>query len=384
MARSKPATREDSPLAWQLWNHADPDSGGFEALLYSDTVIAGAPYLASPVATGPLVLFPTGAEQIPGAQPTGQLLVRILHAEPTRTSGYRGTPYEHYLGIGADGEIAALLSLVLDIRLRSGGHLRNFTTLDSEIHDPLGVPQLHNLHPPTLVPVPLRRRQLPQLDRPQVPIHDAIPYLKRYCALDPGAAIALARAARAYADALWVADADNQQAWLWLITALEVLAVYEDEETMTPLDALRAMQRESRDEDIEAAAAALPPEIGAVLVRNQRATAKFRAFVRRYKPDPPTERPPRKHNRVDWERIDRAMNTVYGHRSAFLHSGRPMPPGMVGTDLERWDGPPDECVGVQIGGFDTHWEPEEVPMHLWVAAYITRGAILNWWRAQTG
>jgi hypothetical protein len=57
--RARPATKFDAPDAWQIWHAPDPESDGFESLLYSDSMIHGEPYWSSPASVGPITLFPT-------------------------------------------------------------------------------------------------------------------------------------------------------------------------------------------------------------------------------------------------------------------------------------------------------------------------------------
>ncbi|WP_328678021.1 hypothetical protein [Streptomyces sp. NBC_00343] len=87
------------------------------------------------------------------------------------------------------------------------------------------------------------------------------------------------------------------------------------------------------------------PKVADLLVETAKATRRFLDFTCRYAPQPSHERPNNRDTRVDWDALRRALSLVYGHRSNYLHAGRPMPPGMIGLNLEYGDdGRPPECI----------------------------------------
>ncbi|WP_034087923.1 hypothetical protein [Streptacidiphilus albus] len=77
------------------------------------------------------------------------------------------------------------------------------------------------------------------------------------------------------------------------------------------------------------------------------------------------------------------MALIYTYRSRFLHAGAPFPVAMSQTILYRDDdGVLPECPDRSTGhaAQDSNWAPSAIPMHLWVFAYITRAALISWWR----
>ncbi|WP_329555164.1 hypothetical protein [Streptomyces sp. NBC_00696] len=379
--RERPATKFDAPDAWQIWHHPDPESDGFESLLYSDSLIHGEPYWSSPASVGPITLVPTAAELGGGLHHSGQVVVRFRHGSPVLPPGER--PYtsspDHYVEMYAGEEIAALLSLILGVRLRDGGLIRRF----EYGKDPAGNPELHDHRPPALIPVPDRRVQLPGLRGAEVNLGLGVRWLSLYPRLAPAEAIVLAKAARCYADALWIGDNDPQQAWLHLVTALETVAVLVQIDTLDPIDVLNDAHSELVDVITNRGASDILPKIADLLVETSKATRRFLDFTCRYAPQPPTERPGNHGMRVDWDTLRKSMSLIYGHRSNYLHAGRPMPPGMIGLNLEYdEDGRPPERIeqdSTISAGYAT-WKTNQVPMFLWVFAYITRGTLLNWWQ----
>ena len=106
------------------------------------------------------------------------------------------------------------------------------------------------------------------------------------------------------------------------------------------------------------------------------ATSKFLRFITRFAPGPPTHRP--EFSQVDWTRLRKAVSTVYDHRSAALHQGRPMPAPLCEPPHMFEDGFPGERpmgLGSAVGA--SVWEPKDLPMHLHTFAYVVRGTLLG-------
>ena len=390
--KPKHATSYQAPDGWQLWHHPDPRSWGWEFLLYSDSAIRGTPYFSSQETLGPWVFFPTGADP-DGQQATAQLAVRMLHGQPLpgwradhrelapSDPRYKGTA-DWYTGQGGDEEVSSLLSVALGVRLRSGGMIRQFRVGPDE--DPAGVPAFHDHRPPVLAHASGDRMQVPGLLGEDVPLAPGLEMLSLYPRLAPTDAIALLKAAKHYADALWIANSDPEQAWLRLVTAIEVVAEMEKADTTDPT-LLFSVKFETSTELLHAAGGEeLLARVAEEITRVDGATKKFLGFMSKYSPGPPPgERPKDENYQVDWDRLNRAMAQIYDYRSRFLHAGSPFPVGMAQTILYRDDdGVLPECPdrGSSHGTQDSRWEPGAVPMHLWVFAYIAREALLSWWR----
>jgi hypothetical protein len=122
-----------------------------------------------------------------------------------------------YAGGDLGDQIASLLSLALDRRVRSGGVMRH-----GREGRPEGQPFYGWHHPPVLIP-PRSRPTLPSFAT-EARLEDAAPYLEAYASLDGAHAVVLQRAAHQYADALWSAEADPRIAWIKVFGALEAAA----------------------------------------------------------------------------------------------------------------------------------------------------------------
>lgn len=113
-----------------------------------------------------------------------------------------------YHGGDAGQELAALLSLALGIRMRSGGIIRVFGPSGE---DPRGHPHEHADRVPYLPP-PYWHRVLPYTGESSNFDASNVQLLGTYANFSSAEALALVRAARSYQEALWVADSDPRQA----------------------------------------------------------------------------------------------------------------------------------------------------------------------------
>ncbi|MFD0261779.1 hypothetical protein ACFVH7_26335 [Kitasatospora indigofera] len=369
-----------APRWWQLWKHPDLASDGWECMLYSDTELTSAARPSIPV--GPSLIFPTGTESADGTQPTAQLVLRIPHADPQSDHPFPLAPDAPprspawWIDMEPDDEVAALLSLALGIRMRSGSLVRRLPGDGFSA----GVPELHWHRPPGLIPVPRRLLQLPGLRGETRDLQPGIDFLHLYPDLDPTEAFVLAKAARHYADALWIADSDPEQAWLRLVTALEVAAVHVQVQEADPVAAFTEAYPKTAKAITDDGGAALPVA-AREFARLIGAGRRFRSFVGRYAPVPPALRPLRKGVRFEWAGLDQAMKDIYGYRSALLHEGRPFPPMMTGLALEvDENGAFDECPHSDSlwSSGTADWPLGAAPMYLWLFAYIVRGALMAW------
>lgn len=335
---------EKGPTAWRNWQvHAGPSDDDlprwFESAVYSDCAIQGLE-----VAAGPYRFLNTLAHAGSGGGPAVVLRTEwqlVFDVDPSIDE----TDESRYVGGTSDDEMAALLSLSLGRRFRAGGRIREWSETD-----PLGRPLEYDRHPQVPLGSP-RGRVIPQLGD-LVDIGSGRELLARYGDLRADDAVRLARAARLYADALWVADSDPNTAWLWLVGAVE--------------------------------AASKTPARGKV-------TRRFLDFLERHQPPPPTQRAP--WTRIDWERLPELLRSVYAARSNALHDGKPFPAPML--EVPRWetneDNEPDERPpssghierpdGIASFSHGGTWASADIPMLLWVFEHVVRGSLLSWWRA---
>ena len=213
-----------------------PPTERFEAAFYGDVFVEGE--LTNQL--GPYDLLNAFDQR--GAAPTQVLVLRAsLHTQPPETKRSPLTEVDlktdqsSFHGGDLADELAALVSLALGIRCRSGGTTRNWF-IGSDLNgagQPTGF--FHRL---PYLPPSSRGAQLP-FARRRVNISEARGLLTHYLTLTPKAATALVRAARLYEQAVWIADDDPAQAWLWLVSALEVAAVHWQGESGAPSDVLR-------------------------------------------------------------------------------------------------------------------------------------------------
>jgi hypothetical protein len=189
------------PDTWRNWHEAaaegkGPDWYRLEATLYSDGYLVGG--VSSNL--GPYSFINTVPALKDGLVPAivvraDSFLVIELDMERTDVSTYHGADFFE--------ELAAILSLTLGIRCRSGGMTRYWSKGD---RDSFGNPSEFDHVPPYLPSNAQRHSLIPNLRR-MVNIQDVVPFFHRLMATDPASAVAAVRAARLYQQAMWVSDA---------------------------------------------------------------------------------------------------------------------------------------------------------------------------------
>jgi len=285
------------------------------------------------------------------------------------------TDTSRYHGGDFPDEIAALVSLILGVRIRAGAVTRHFGG-----EDPLGSP------------VDGSSRSRPQLIRRSQHAY-TLPTVVGYRSLDllnalnqwpctrADHAIALLRAARLYQDALWLAESEPSLSWLMLVSALETAAGQWGRKG-TPEQRLRDSHRELceylrmlGEDALGKVAGYLAPFLGV--------TAQFLNFVMEFLPAPPPLRPNLSYQ-VDWgpDELRKALRTIYGYRSKALHEGTPFPEPMclnAGVFMEGDAAIPEKPTGAMSTRYGV-WRAEDTPMLLHTFEYIARGTLLSWWK----
>jgi hypothetical protein len=363
--------------AWRNWlarNDGEPESENVDEDVYSDRRFTGT---ASP--HGPYALSLVFGDA-PDDHRVGMHLALKLHVsihadlapEVVRDGQLVPANSDSYHGGSQSDEIVALISLALGVRLRVAGTSRfsGRHSADSNARPfYLEVPALMTPGKPGREYIPAAQRRT--TDVTNLEILDTFPRLSE---TDQ---IALVRAARAYAQGLWLSNEDPNQAWLQFVTAMEIAA--------------------SRSQKVKASSVALVqdlwPELWAALagadedVRSgvckqaaplARSTRRFIDFISANAPAPPEHRPP--YGQLDWNLMEEHAKLIYGHRSRALHDGKPFPLPML--DWPRW--PDDEAIqevplGLNTGGMGGVWDASEAPMLLSTFEHIVRGALLTWW-----
>jgi hypothetical protein len=193
-------------------------------------------------------------------------------------------------------------------------------------------------------------------------------------------ATGLVRSARLYQAALWISEVDANQCWISLTSAVEAAANAWDERENTPLETLQGwnpglvnLMLKSGGEDLATKAAKKLKKISG-------ATWKFLAFLKQFRPDTPSKRPP-EFWQLNWElsSFEAAMKKVYKYRSDALHGGTPFPAPMCWPSDDYGGAPAEVPMG---GGIGMHiWAKEDLPVRLHLFEYIVRHTLLNWWKS---
>lgn len=363
----------EGPDLWMNWRAYDPHTRpaeAFEAALYSDTDLVGTIVDRARPVDLMSAIPPVGH----GVKFSAVARVR-WNVEANVDLSRRDTSSYH--GGGAIDEVAALVSLALGVRCRSGGITRRWLRGSP---DPLGMPMEFDHRRPYLSEQADQYPLLPNLP-PSGDLADCIALLDSFAVAEGSKATALIRAARLYQHALWVAEDDPNLSWLELISSLEAatLAPTTDlppgERLAAAWPSLWAILLDAGEDHAAAVAAHL-----ADLVKS---TARFLEFMDQYSPDPPAQRPS-SAARVDWSKLSKYLRVIYDYRSKSLHSGLPFPQPMCSAPFKE----PEGCAmerpfGLSTGMGGTVWMAKDLPMHLHIFAHITRGALLNWWRSVT-
>ncbi|WP_431839984.1 hypothetical protein [Gordonia hongkongensis] len=365
--------------AWENWR-AFLD-GAHEYENYEDELHSDVAFTGNSVSYGPYIFSAVSGKQRGQVSPA--VLVRnslradlmrlpVIDGEraPQASDGYHN-------GVIGD-ELAALVSLELGVRLRFAGTRRS-----SGIH-------LYDTHLPPLFfdvpkltrPGPSTREMLPRVLRRRASL-SALPLLRSFPKVSADAQASLVRAARSYSSALWWANEDPNLAWLQLITAIETAAAHvgldEGNESLSDLEVLRTAEPDvwvALDGNDEARS-----RVAAVLAPKKLVTRKFTNFLVNRKPPPPPEEERPSFDLLYWNDFRTSARKVYSQRSAALHTGSPFPLPMLGEPSVSESGAIQEVPsGNGTAGRGGVWHTEDTPMLLSTFEYITREALLTWWR----
>ncbi|GAB3673331.1 hypothetical protein [Angustibacter aerolatus] len=363
--------------AWRNWNaynrqYAEIENADDE--LYSDRHFVGGPSIHGPYSLS-AIMGREARDGAPAIRPAIRLHVGV-HANLAPDVVIDGelvpANSDAYHGGNASDEIAALASLCLGVRLRVAG-----TSRLSGIHD-------HGeRHPPILLEVPplthpgrlgyeyipaalIRPADLGQLGR-----------LASFPGLAEEDQVALIRAARAYAAGLWWSNEDQNQAWLQMVTAVEIAASHR-QKGHSPPEELVADLWPDLWAVLETADDVTRAKVSKRIAPQIRAKKKFVDFLTECAPEPPDVRPT--FGALDWTKMDQHAKLIYDHRSTALHSGKPFPLPMLERPRAEEDGAIQEVPwGLNSGGLGGVWDAKEAPMLLSTFEYLSRGSLLNWW-----
>lgn len=290
---------------------------------------------------------------------------------------------DSYHGAHPPEEIAALISLCTGARLKAGARTRRFTAVGDPHGDPTGFAgRLDWVLPERQVRLPRTVCEV-VLDAP-----DLAGRLRSFAKLPPTTASALVKSARLYQDALWLAEEEPHLAWLFLVSAVETAADHWRLEDRTPVQHLTEVKPELVEMLRRSGGDELVADVASELASVLGSTRKFTAFILAFDPGPP---PGDRMIPVDWTRLKKAVQLVYGWRSKALHGGTPFPAPMCDAPFIQGNGPvafaearqgaiAERPFGLAAGTGGAMWDNEETPMLLHVFEHITRGVLLGWWK----
>lgn len=364
----------DGPYSYANWTAlaSGLESGGAQEYpIFSDA------YLVGELTLGPYEIINTAAGDDHNAEfPAAFLRASFVHFDMPDMSA---TDDEGYHGGTFENEIAALLALAFGCRAYAGTSTRWF----QRGGDPRGRPW-GSRHDVSARPVLIRRNPYNYV----VPIVkgerrlEPIDILTGFVSLRPRDAIAVVRVARLYQDAVWLAEAQPELAWLLMVSAVEAAAQHWSAIDDDPVERLRLWRPELHDRLASSCDPSLLSAVADQVVGVTGATSKFVRFLLSMAPSPPDQRPP-EWARIPWTSTARRtmFSRIYEYRSRALHGGTPFPAPMGWAPRMNeggWSERPEggaSAVGYWV------WRSEDTPMYLNTFAYIARQALLNWWRA---
>ncbi len=217
---------------------------------------------------------------------------------------------------------------------------------------------------------------LPAVLRRGVYLDDIYDVFKAFALLDGTRATDFLRAARQYADALWLGDRDPDTACLMLASSLEAAGRGEGD-AMSPAQKLMehkpdlvAVLREHGSEE-------LVGQVATMLEGLTGSTRKFREVVLNHLPPAPDIRGP-EAGRLDWSNLKKPIDQAYSYRSRRLHEGTPFPAPLCEPPVQTEAGSFERAPGISSWSGGAQWRGTELPMYLQTFAYIVRGVLLVW------
>ena len=366
-----------SQLNWNNWSRAQ-DPFVAEYPFYSDANIKGefreglGPYSF-------LSAFPDRA--IPGTINVPIILRVEIHLPEWKPEDISGTDESLYYGGAWVDEIAALTSVALGVRIHAGTESRRF---GPPFDDPYGQP-LEKKNEPVF------RAQPERLILPSVALDthsmDQLEILESIPRIDPKKYVNLIRACRSYQNALWIAESEPNLAWLMFVSALETAAndFYKNEAGSSE-QLLKDLKPDLANRLIAAGGDELIREVAEDFADMFRATKKFIDFAVRFSPDPPAtdQRPSAESLQINWTEsgLKKIFDKVYKYRSRSLHVGIPFPDPMLRPSPTDSESPPPEVpLGLASSSMGGTWDHNKyAPINLHCFHYITRKALLKWWK----
>jgi hypothetical protein len=354
---------------WKLFAARAPRTAMVEAVLYTDTRIFGELEL------GPLKFINTIAHSHHGQELRPAIVLRFSCHWPAQ--GYKpvtGTSDNHYHAGDHFDEAAALASLILGIRLQAGPITRDFRVRGDPLGTPINLSDMKAM--PTLYPS-RRNPMVPRLNEPanlvDLEIMAKLPRLTRE------AASVLVKAARTYQTALWFADSHPEMAWLFLVSAIETAAGswakkhFVEDESFLPDAVSEILRKHNCPESVDG-------PISEYLKESTKSTRKFIAFLLRFLPDPPKDRPESGslHVNFDVGELKKDFLFIYRCRSRALHTGVPFPMAVCLPPNPQLKEERIFSIGMSSNGATWDFKKYQ-PLLFHFFEHITRGALLRWY-----
>lgn len=378
MKSEKSSVTEERPSSWANWHEfrrTKKVGSAHEFHLYSDSMIKGTDH-----EFGPYTIINTiagGVQETAIAKP-----IIVLRARYALSPALNNNDLEH--GGRQHDEIAALLSLLLGIRLKAGGVIRRFDF--GSDGDPLGDPRAEaEVERAFLLPGAWSRiiPQALRTGKTSADLNDA-KLLASFPNLSRPTACSLIRAARLYQEAIWLSERESWLTWLLLVSAAESAAsAWYVSDDKSPEQLLR---------ELAPGLAKVCEKYGEECVRDvaktqaklMGATRKFREFLMQFMPEAPPLRSP--EYQQDWTpgALLASLDQIYTFRSGYLHAGSAIPALLCHPAMPSGDGYQERIQDVEAEdrtGYTEEIVDERFPMYLHVFEYIVRGALLKWWGA---
>jgi hypothetical protein len=365
------------PSVYENWRAFSPHlelRESFEFPLFTDAWITG-----GPVAVGPYLFFNTIAHAgMPQDALKPALFVRVENNLESERPRMDATDTGSYHGGNITDEIAALTSLSLRIRLKSGAITRRFTPDD---RDPRGTPVAYGgFGEPTLIKGD-SSRMLPTAMGPHS--LDDLESLAQLPRISRSASIAIVRAARLYQESIWLCESEPAIAWLLMVSAVECGAHHWSENRESPVERMRG-SKPRLTSLIEQHCPDLLEEFANEIAGSLGATQKFIKFLLHFLPDAPVRRPPDAFQlRLTKSGLRPVLSKVYEYRSKALHAGVPFPAPMCIPPhlmISGWEAPEERPLGLATSALGGVWLADDAPIHFHLFEHLARGALLNWWR----
>lgn len=364
-----------SHLNFRAADRGDPCIGIVEVFLYSDVRFVDEVRQG----IGPISLINPIRLDEGRVVPAIVLRYAFHYAEDLAKNWSGRSDLSRFTGASVFDELACLLSLQHGARLVAGDVTRSF---DSS--DPLGTPQTDRAPPNIYLTASRSRPVLPWASEQKRMTPGLLAQLGR---MRPTDALALIRSARSYRDALWIADADPQLAWLLLVSAVETaaahLAIPDEADAEARLRDAAPKLADVLDDIGPSATGRAAPHLAHLF----KSTARFLTFFKRFPAPPPERRPPEGFRFRPWdEGMKKALTAVYDWRSKALHAGVPFPPPMCMPPfpVHADSGAPCETVpGLAASMQGGVWTRDEMPFGLHLFEHIARTSLLAWWNSLT-